>query len=276
MDFCSSPSSWEEVADHDGLGTTGCHSPASSDTEDELYFTPEEGVDPSTRDGVRDASVASSSGSSTLRAVPEDLFSALRERAQGPCFSFDLEQGDVEVATGTSAAPSTVACCFRFVDSTARRHFWARLEPRLGETCAVWFSPSGKVSTPPGGSVTETGTDAAPSSAVTLVLLLRPIYLFLFSISGVMRLAEVRHVVEKAYLGCPRSRGNRLAPLLRRPDDAFFEVISDGYAENGWLRSRRALLQPCVLAFVHGGDWEAREADATDPLPSGIICPSGT
>lgn len=207
------------------------NSSASSDTA-QAYYSPCEG---------------SSSGDEQVipnLAKPRDeLYLTLRKQAgqAGADFCY-LEDRPVVQAGG-----STLAVFLLFRDETRRDECWSILDKTIKVRAEVWFSgqqcpqfPS--TSGSESGGDDDEGSDNIDEAAIeecSIVLLLdlhRPL-------SGCWTGPELQRAVEK-YLGCPRSRGGRLSPTLKRMDFISFELIPLCEVET-WLKTRSNTLAEC-------------------------------
>lgn len=142
------------------------------------------------------------------------------------------------------AGGSSLAVFLLFGDESRRDECWTTLQHTLKVRAEVWFSGRQTPRSPTPSSSSESededaSVDDAATEECSIVLLLdleRPL-------SGLWTWLGLQRKVER-YLGCPRSRGSRLHPTLRKVDYISFELISV-YDRNTWIDDRAAVLAGC-------------------------------
>lgn len=204
------------------------NSSASSDTA-QAYYSPCGG---------------SSSGDeqiiSNLAKPRDELYLTLRKQAGQAGADFCYLQDRPVVQAGGS----TLAVFLLFRDETRRDECWSILDKTIKVRAEVWFSGQQSPRSPStSGSESSdddnNSVDEAAMEECSIVLLLdlyRPL-------SGRWTGPELQRAVEK-YLGCPRSRGGRLSPTLKKMDFISFELIPLCEVET-WLKTRSNTLAEC-------------------------------
>lgn len=162
----------------------------------------------------------------------DEVYSTLRERAGSAGADFCRFDDVIPV----QAAQSTLAVYFLFGDETCRNECWTVLENRIKTKADVWLS--GRES-PRSPSLSGSDSSATVGEACSLVLLLNVV----LPLPGPWNRLELQREVER-HLGCPRSRGGRLCPVLRKAHKLSFEVIASSAFE-GWCEEREDLFGRC-------------------------------